>query len=583
MHSSELLNNTKGLSTVRLLHHYVEPFLESDLAVLVLDCFINDKTLFASAIIDDMGKPVGLVERGRITEIFLKPFARDLNHKNPIKNMMDKEPIIIDINTCIDDLAQIIIESGMRHMVNGVIIVENGLYSGMATGHALLEEIAQRKQRDLFQLAHYDQLTGVPNRLLFKDRLQQACLSAKRTKKLVALIFVDLDRFKFINDTMGHSAGDQLLIVISDRLQQCMRESDTLARLGGDEFVVVLQNLESIVDAEKVAELIVAKIREPMQLCNRNLSISASLGLAIYPLHDENLDGLIQKADAAMYEVKQQGRNTYQIYCDTLTFGMIEKNKLESRLNTALENDQFFLVYQPQVDVTKNKMVGVEALLRWNHPELGLVPPIKFIPIAEDTGLIHAIGEWVLYNVGRQHREWMDQGMPPVKIAVNISPLQFRQKGFCDLIKAVIDETSIDPQYLELELTEGLMMTNTEYVAQTLAELRQIGIKLAIDDFGTGYSSLSYLHKFAVDRIKIDQSFIRNISKTVANQAIVRAIMALGNSLNIEMIAEGVESMAELEAIKLFDCQEIQGYLISRPIPANELNVWFQSYVKQHH
>ncbi|MDP2904461.1 MAG: EAL domain-containing protein [Methylovulum sp.] len=564
-------------ATVKQLMHFVEPIPVQLRCLDVLNLFIEDKTLFTAPIIDDNNVPVGLIDRGRLTEIFFKPYARDLHHKKLIGEIMTTDPVIVDINTSIDDLANITINAGMRHMANGFIIVESSAYVGMATGHKLLEEITQRKQQELYFLAHYDQLTGVPNRLLFKDRLLQAYQQAKRSEKAFALIFVDLDRFKHVNDTLGHSFGDQLLINFAKRLTSSIRGSDTVARLGGDEFVIILQNLSEAGHAEQVASAIIDTVRRPMLICEREIQITASLGVALFPLHDDTVDGLIKKADAAMYEVKENGRNGYALYSERYDHSQIQRLSLEAELGMALNNNELSLFYQPQVHLSSNQVIGVEALLRWHHPEQGLISPAQFIPIAEESGLIIPIGEWVLHEACRQHSEWVRQGLPRLRIAVNVSDIQFRQKGFFACVKKIIGDTRIDPNYIELELTESVVMTDPIQTVATLNELKSLGIKLAIDDFGTGHSSLSYLTRLPVDRIKIDQSFIRNIQEVPANEAIVRAIIAMGGSLGLEMIAEGVETLAELECIKRHLCQEVQGYYFSRPIPADEFKDWHQN------
>jgi len=567
-------------ATVKELLHYVDPIPVQRRCLDVLNIFIEDKTLFTAPIINDNNVPVGLIDRGRLTEIFFKPYARDLHHRKLIGEIMTTDPVIVDISTSIDDLANITINAGMRHMANGFIIVENSAYIGMATGHKLLEEITQRKQQDLYFLAHYDQLTGVPNRLLFKDRLLQACQQAKRSKNSFALVFVDLDRFKQINDTLGHSFGDQLLINFAHRLTSSVRESDTVARMGGDEFVIILQNLTEAGHAEKVASTIIDNIRQPMLIYEREIHITASLGVALYPLHDDTVDGLIRKADAAMYEVKEKGRNGYIVYSEVFDHSLIERNSLETDLRMALNNNELSLFYQPQIHLASNQVIGVEALLRWHHPKQGLISPATFIPIAEESGLIVAIGEWVLHEACQQHAEWVRQGLPSLRVAINVSAIQFRQQDFCACVKKVVEDTGIDPKYIELELTESVVMTNPLQTVTILNELRSLGIKLAIDDFGTGHSSLSYLTRFPIDRIKIDQSFIRNIQDVPANEAIVRAIIAMGGSLGLEMIAEGVETMDELECIKNHQCQEVQGYHFSRPIPADAFKDWHQELMK---
>jgi diguanylate cyclase (GGDEF)-like protein len=572
-------NVDEGPFTVRRLSRYLPPILHTAYCVEVLEHFIRNENLSAIAIVDVHHTPVGIVDRGRITEIFLRPFSRDLLHKKCITEIMDTQPIIADINAGIDDIAQIIIDTGMQHMVNGFIVLEAGVYVGMATGNSLLEEITHRRQRDLYMLAHYDHLTGLPNRLLFNDRLQQACQNAARIDKLLALIFVDLDRFKYINDSMGHSFGDRLLSITADRLSASVRQTDTVARLGGDEFVIILQNVENEVDAANVVAGIIEKLRLPMSVFEREIQISASMGLAIYPLHDENIDGLIRKADAAMYEVKQRGRNAYLIYSPDMNHVNIERMGIETQLRMAQESGELILFYQPQMQLSTGNLSGVEALLRWNHPHLGMVSPASFIPIAEETGLIVSIGEWVLREACRQHLDWIQQGLPAIRMAVNISAVQFQQPAFTSLLKSIIQESGIDPQYLELELTESVVMNHAEHAVQTLTDLRALGVKLAVDDFGTGYSSLSYLRKFPIDRIKIDQSFIRHIESTPANKAIVRAIIALGESLGLETVAEGVETDAELACVTSHRCQEAQGYHFAKPMAASDLTVWHSQYL----
>jgi diguanylate cyclase (GGDEF)-like protein len=580
-HDMGMLTETDAL-TVRRLLNYVSPLSIQARCTEVLDHFIRNKDLSSVAIVDQNQTPVGVMDRGRISEIFLKPFSRDLLHKKRINEIMDTNPIIVDINASIDDVAEIIIYAGMRHMVNGLIVLEAGHYVGMVTGHALLAEITQRRQRELHMLAHYDQLTGLPNRLLFHDRLDQACSNVLRNNKMLALIFVDLDRFKYINDSMGHSFGDRLLLIVAQRLSSCLRQSDTVARLGGDEFVIILQNIENEVDATKVASDITDRLREPMPVFEREIQITASMGMAFYPRHDVTTDGLIRKADAAMYEVKQQGRNAYLIYSAEMDHGKVERMNLETQLRMALESDELSLVYQPQIQLPALRLVGVEALLRWEHPQLGMVSPTTFIPIAEETGLIIPIGEWVLREACRQQLSWIEQGLPAFRMAVNISGIQFQQPGFCELVKRIIDESGIDPQYLELELTEteSVVMTHAENTVQILVNLRVLGVKVAIDDFGTGYSSLSYLRKFPIDRIKIDQSFIRDIKITPANEAIVRAIIALGNSLGLETVAEGVEDSDALECIISHYCHEAQGYHFAKPMASGDFSDWHRQFTE---
>ncbi len=564
--------------TVKQLLRYEAPIPSDMLSIHVLDRFINDQSLFSLTVVDGLKRPVGLIDRGRITEFFIKQYARDLYHKQKIREIMTTDPIIVDVNTSIDDLAQIIIDSGMQHMMHGFIIVKSEVYAGMATGHALLEEITHRKQRDLYYLAHYDQLTGLPNRLLFKDRLTKACENSLRCNHQTALIFVDLDRFKLINDTLGHSYGDMLLKNVADRLAESVRKSDTVARLGGDEFVVILQNLQGTEDCSFIAQKLIDNIRRPMTIYEREIQITASLGIALLPTHADSVEGLIQKADAAMYKIKQKGRDAFLLYSEEFNNGICERHELETGLKTALENQELHIVYQPQIHLAENEVIGVEALLRWKHPTHGEISPAKFIPIAEETGMINAIGEWVLRSACTQHRQWLDQGLPPIRIAVNISAKQFHLEEFSSTVQAIIDETGISAEYLEMELTESTMMCHKDQTLITLDKLRALGIKLAIDDFGTGYSSLSYLRKLPIDKIKIDQSFIRNITTTPANEAIVKAILALSENLGMSITAEGIETEDELQFMKNHACHEVQGYHFSKPIEPAEFTSWFRRF-----
>ncbi|HYE38087.1 putative bifunctional diguanylate cyclase/phosphodiesterase [Methylocaldum sp.] len=563
--------------TVACLLKYVPPLPQDAGCLDVLSMFIKDQGLYSVAIVNEHFVPVGVIDRQSLVEIFIHPFARDLNHKKTIREFMDPNPIVIDVHTGIDDLAGIIIDAGMRHMVNGYIITQNGLYAGMGTGHDLLDEITRRKQAHLYYLAHFDQLTGLPNRLLFEDRLQRACLNAQRGGRVLALLFIDLDRFKFINDTFGHPSGDLLLRGVAEQLVSCIRKCDTVARLSGDEFTIILENIKGISDSILVAENLASALSRPFSILGNDLHITSSIGISLYPDHDASPEGLIRKADAAMYKAKESYRGRCLVYDETMDSGVLERLTIEAGLRLALERNEFALHYQPQCNAVTGEIVGVEVLIRWHHPQLGLVSPAKFIPIAEETGLIVPIGEWVLREACRQHIDWKNQGLPPIRVAVNISAVQFRQKDFHQLVQKIVEETGIKPECLELELTEGVVMGDAPSTIDSLAQLRHLGVRLAIDDFGTGYSSLSYLREFSLDRLKIDQSFIRNIDKVPANLAIVRAIVALGKNLGLDIIAEGIESNSELALVAANDCAEVQGYHISRPVPADHFVEWFLS------
>ncbi len=424
-------------------------------------------------------------------------------------------------------------------------------------------------------LAHHDALTGLPNRLLLNDRLAHAIKRAARGKNQVAVLFLDLDRFKTINDSMGHPQGDRLLQLVATRLSKSLRAEDTIARLGGDEFVLVIEELKSRQDVALVAENILALFGRPFQLDEREVFIDASIGIGIYPEDGADSDTLLRNADAAMYRAKSEGRNTYQFYIEALTAEALERLTLESSLRRALERDEFRLFYQPQFSLVDGALVGAEALIRWFHPEMGLVSPAKFIPLAEETGLIVPIGEWVLQEACSQQRSWQQAGWPPLKIAVNLSARQFHKPGLVKVIANILEKTGIEPAWLELELTESIIMRDAEATIRLLKELHQMGLEISIDDFGTGYSSLSYMKRFPIHKLKIDQSFVRDISTDKDDAEIVASIIALAQSMNLRVIAEGVETEEQLRYLVARGCHEAQGYHYSRPVPPEEIEQFF--------
>jgi diguanylate cyclase (GGDEF)-like protein/PAS domain S-box-containing protein len=420
-------------------------------------------------------------------------------------------------------------------------------------------------------LAYYDALTGLPNRTLLQDRLTKALASARRQKGKVALLFLDLDRFKTINDSLGHSVGDLFLQEVAERLKRFAREQDTVARVGGDEFLIVLTAVKDAADAAVAAERLMNAITAACAIQGRSLSISCSIGISIFPDHGTDGEALIKNADAAMYCAKESGRNSFHFFTAGMNAEAMERLTLEHSLRLALEKRELFLVYQPQMDIVAGKITGLEALLRWQHPELGLVPPDKFIRIAENSGLIMPIGEWVLRTACSQARKWQDEGLPEVPVAVNVSAVQFRQEHFRELIARVLYETGLAPQYLELELTESLLLSNADVTLSVLEELRAMGLKLAIDDFGTGYSSLSYLRQFPVSKLKIDRSFIRDVAVNPDDAAITTAIISMAKSLQLKVIAEGVENEAQMSFLRAHHCDEIQGYYFSKPLAVDKV------------
>jgi diguanylate cyclase (GGDEF)-like protein len=438
---------------------------------------------------------------------------------------------------------------------------------------AVFSDISERKAAEdrIEFLAHHDPLTGLPNRILLRDRFETALAQAARNRAKVALIFLDIDHFKAVNDSLGHPAGDVLLRQVAARLKGCVRASDTVCRQGGDEFLLLVVPVPDPRAASVVAEKVLQVLREPVELEGHSLAVGASIGISVFPDDGDNFDTLLQKADMAMYEAKAAGRNGYRFFSSEMNANALERLNMQNRLRRALERDEFQLHYQPQVDLDSGRIIGMEALLRWTSPDLGPVSPGKFIPIAEESGLIVQIGAWVLRTACRQNRSWQARGLPEVPVAVNLSALQFARGDLLDTVERALDDSRLPARFLELELTESILLHDADNIMASLRRLKNLGIKLSIDDFGTGYSSLSYLKRLAVDKLKIDQSFVRDIASDPDDAAIVRAIIQMGHSLKLRTIAEGVESADQLAFLRAEGCEEGQGYLFGRPIPAAEM------------
>ena len=435
-----------------------------------------------------------------------------------------------------------------------------------------VEDVTGRKQAEekIQFLAYYDALTGLPNRTLLQDRLGKALASARRRLEKVALLFLDLDRFKIINDSLGHSFGDLLLQEVAERLKRCARDQDTVARIGGDEFVILMTGVRDVPDIAVAAERIMDAICSEFVIQERTFNISCSVGISIFPEHGADSETLIKNADTAMYCAKESGRNSVRFFTDIMNAQVVERLDIERNLRLALDKDEFFLVYQSQVDLVSGELVGMEVLLRWKHPKMGLVAPDRFIRVAENSGLILSIGEWVLRTACGKLRQWQLEGLKVVPVAVNVSAVQFRQDDFCQIVSDVLEETGLSPQYLELELTESLLLANADMTSPMLQRLRGMGVQLAIDDFGTGYSSLSYLRHFPVHKLKIDRSFIKSVAQNADDAAITAAIISMGKSLNLKVIAEGVENEEQITFLRRHQCDQAQGYYYSKPLSADE-------------
>lgn len=438
-----------------------------------------------------------------------------------------------------------------------------------------MEAQLQEHQARLYHLVHHDTLTSLPNRLLLQDRLQRMMVKAKRAGTNVAVLFLDLDRFKKVNETLGHEVGDKLLINVADTLEKCVRKSDTVSRQGGDEFAVILDDLKDVKFAAVVARKILQALSRPIFVEEYELYATSSIGISVFPADSDNVEGLMRCADTALYRAKDAGKNNYQFYTSDMNTRAFEFLLMEVGLRKALSNNELEVFYQPQMELTDNSLVGMEALLRWNHPERGMVSPGDFIPLAEETGLIESIGGWVLRASCMQNRKWQDEGYPPVCMAVNISARQFHQKNIVELVASTLEETGLDAQYLELEITESIIMHDVESTIATLKALKKMGVQLAIDDFGTGYSSLAYLKLFPIDHLKIDRSFVFNIASDGNDAAIAASVIALAHSMNLKVVAEGVETVEQLEILRGQGCDFVQGYLFSKPLPAKEFVPFF--------
>jgi diguanylate cyclase (GGDEF)-like protein/PAS domain S-box-containing protein len=478
---------------------------------------------------------------------------------------------------CVDETASGHIEIQLFSAGSASIYVEMSLTAHKRGGEATVvwgvcRDITERKiaQHELYKLAHHDILTGLPNRVLLEDRLQQAKALSHREQSCFALLFIDLDRFKIINDTLGHSIGDDLLRMVAGRLKRTLRETDTVARIGGDEFIILLTNVKDRSDVSVLSDKILKSMTLPFNLRDHELFVTTSLGICMYPDDEQDTDEMMKKADIAMYHAKSMGRNNAQFYSDDMDQNASRRFVISNSLRRGLEQNEFRVFYQPKVDMSSDLIVSMEALVRWDHPELGLLSPVEFIQLAEENGLIMQLGEWVLRESCTQNMKWHTEGISNMRVAVNISGYQLQHTQLLSGIKKVLEETGMPPELLELEITESVIMQNPEFVVSVLSSFTELGIQISIDDFGTGYSSLAHLKRFSVNTLKIDKSFVRDVDFNSTDAAIATAIIAMGNSLKLNVIAEGVETQAQYDFLKENNCDQVQGFLFSRPLPAGE-------------
>ncbi len=425
--------------------------------------------------------------------------------------------------------------------------------------------------------ATHDPLTGLPNRSLCKEKLDSALTEAINKMGMLAVAYLDLDNFKFINDTLGHTYGDMLLKSVAERLKNCLRSGDILSRMGGDEFTIVIPNISCPEDAIVVARKALSALSASFQLGGNEFFISSSIGITIFPLDGQDADTLIRNADSAMYHAKEDGKNNFHLYTESLNFETTRRLQTESSLRKALERGELRVFYQPRMDIQSGMIVGCEALLRWEHPTRGLIPPSEFIPVAEETGVIVQMTRWVLRQACRQNKQWQDKGYPKIDVAVNVSARDFRDSNMLETVTEAIRLTGLDPSYLDIEITESVLMKNVDTAVRVLLSIRDMGVRVSIDDFGTGYSSLSYLKRFPIDAVKIDRSFVKDITTNPDDSAIAGAVLGMSHAMNLRVVAEGVETREQLDHLASLGCDEMQGYLVSKPVPAEE----FEAFLRQ--
>ncbi len=517
----------------------------------------------------DLESTIEAVNKGRIFNYCNKPW-----HDQELKFLVRNALVQKNLRTERDRLSIVVRQQNDELKMLNEQLEELVGYRTKQLDQANIDLSIQQEQ--LEYRATYDELTGLINRNLLNDRFEQAISTAERNRKEISIFFVDIDNFKVINDTMGHSVGDELLKATAQRLLNCTRSADTVARYDGDGFVLILPQITKMEEASSIAERIIAEISQPLQLYGHLFQETVSIGISFYPQDGLNKEALLQHAEAAMYDAKDKGRNTFRFYTEELNQRLLQRLTLEADLRQALRLEQFVVYYQPKVNLYTGQISGVEALIRWIHPEKGLIPPDRFIPLAEETGLILPIGEWVLRTACLQTKAWQEAGLPEITMAVNVSPKQLHSQSFDKIIFDILLESGLEARFLDLEVTEGAVMQEPEKMVLTLTRLKEIGIRISMDDFGTGYSSLSYLKRFPFDNLKIDKAFINDIPRNGEDETLVLTIIAMAHNFKLKAIAEGVETREQVDFLTLKNCDEIQGYFFSQPLPAQEAEQLFR-------
>jgi diguanylate cyclase (GGDEF)-like protein len=550
----------------------IKPLAPEAFCNIAHDLFLQNQRLHAIPVVDGRGRPVGLLNRFRVLEGFSQRFGHELWARRRVADVMERHPLIVDHTTTLDDLSTMIAEDDGQYMFDGFIVTREGQYAGVGTAHLLMRRLSERRQAYLYHLAHHDSLTGLANRSLFDDRLTQALAAAERSGRGVALLFVDLDRFKAVNDSLGHAFGDLLLKATAERIIAVLRRGDTLARLGGDEFAVILPEVINDTAPGAVAAKIQTAMAAPFTLEDQDVHVSCSIGVAVHPDDASGRQALLRAADAAVYHAKQL-RNTWQRYSSEMARPFPQGIWTFSALRRAIDSNELEVFYQPQIALDTNRVAGLEALVRWRHPTQGVLPASDLIALAEDTGLIVSLGEEVLRAATRQMRAWDERfgtWARTLTLAVNISGVQIREGGLVPTLRRILDETGFDPARLELEITESTAMRSASSSSSVLQQLKGMGVRLAVDDFGTGYSSLSQLERMPVDTLKIDRTFLTR-AVPGATGALATAVILIGRSLKLRVAAEGVELPEQLEFLRFHGCDLAQGYLFSAPLPADEV------------